>query len=88
MSKEEQKIEEEMVDAEATTQKENTEEAKAEGTEVAEEESPKVDTIEDKLALAEARIAELEKEFNGSLFENRNNRLFLTGKGTLLEDLL
>lgn len=32
-------------------------------------------------------IAELEKELNGSLFENRNNRLFLTGKGTLLKEL-
>ena len=32
-------------------------------------------------------ILELEKEFNGALFENRNNRIFLTEKGALLKPL-
>lgn len=99
MSKEEKKIEEELVDTESTEQTENNEEAKAESTETGttEAEDPKEETIEDKLALAEARIAELEKErlYKQAEFDNFRKRiikekaeLILNGGRKVLEAML
>lgn len=92
MNKEEKKIEEELVDTETAEQSETTEETAKGETEAEQEE-----TVEDKLALAEARIAELEKErlYKQAEFDNFRKRiikekaeLILNGGRKVLEAML
>ncbi len=96
MSKKGKEIEEEMVENPVNEEtKESTESAeKQETTETTE---PEEETIEDKLALAEARIAELEKErlYKQAEFDNFRKRiikekaeLILNGGRKVLEAML
>lgn len=93
MDKDKKKIEEEeLVGAEATEQTENVAETAKEGA----EEQPEL-TVEERLALAEARIAELEKErlYKQAEFDNFRKRiikekaeLILNGGRKVLEAML
>jgi len=96
MSKKEKEIEEEMVENPVNEEtKESTE--SAENQETSEATEPEEETIEDKLALAEARIAELEKErlYKQAEFDNFRKRiikekaeLILNGGRKVLEAML
>lgn len=96
MSKKEKEIEEEMVENPVNEEtKESTE--SAEKQETSETTEPEEETIEDKLALAEARIAELEKErlYKQAEFDNFRKRiikekaeLILNGGRKVLEAML
>ena len=96
MSKKEKEIEEEMVENPVNEEtKEPTE--SAENQETSETTEPEEETIEDKLALAEARIAELEKErlYKQAEFDNFRKRiikekaeLILNGGRKVLEAML
>lgn len=96
MSKKEKEIEEEMVENPVNKEtKESTE--SAEKQETSETTEPEEETIEDKLALAEARIAELEKErlYKQAEFDNFRKRiikekaeLILNGGRKVLEAML
>ena len=96
MSKKEKEIEEEMVENPVNEEtKESTE--SAENQETSETTEPEEETIEDKLALAEARIAELEKErlYKQAEFDNFRKRiikekaeLILNGGRKVLEAML
>ena len=96
MSKKEKEIEEEMVENPVNEEtKESTE--SVENQETSETTEPEEETIEDKLALAEARIAELEKErlYKQAEFDNFRKRiikekaeLILNGGRKVLEAML
>lgn len=96
MSKKEKEIEEEMVENPVNEEtKESTE--SAENQETSETTEPEEETIEDKLALAEAHIAELEKErlYKQAEFDNFRKRiikekaeLILNGGRKVLEAML
>lgn len=96
MSKKEKEIEEELVENPINEESSESTEA-AENQEAQEAAEPEEETIEDKLALAEARIAELEKErlYKQAEFDNFRKRiikekaeLILNGGRKVLEAML
>ena len=97
MSKEEKKIEEEQLETQATQATQEAEEAQDSQETQASAEETAEPTVEDKLALAEARIAELEKErlYKQAEFDNFRKRivkekaeLILNGGRKVLEAML